>query len=188
MRPSTALPFLLLGLLLAVEMRSGWRGRRAALERDNGSFWVVHLGCLTALTLAFTLSRFRPFGLATRLDVTAVVYGATTFAAGLLLRVWAIRTLGRYFTRDVRVTPDQPVVTAGPFGWIRHPSYTGLMLETIGIAIALRSSLSVLVVLLVAIPAIVYRVRVEERALYDTLGEPYERYARSVRRFVPFVV
>src|SRR5437773_11448726 len=53
--------------------------------------------------------------------------GLVLFVAGLILRWWAIITLGRFFTVDVAIEKDHELVERGPFRWVRHPSYTGVM-------------------------------------------------------------
>ena len=52
--------------------------------------------------------------------------------AGLVLRGWSFKTLGEYFTFTVMVSSDQPVITAGPYRLLRHPSYTGILLACAG--------------------------------------------------------
>jgi protein-S-isoprenylcysteine O-methyltransferase Ste14 len=98
-----------------------------------------------------------------------------------------VLVLGRFFTTDVRVHAGQAVVDTGPYRWVRHPSYTGLLITLAGIGLALGNwgALAALVVL----PAIglVVRIRVEERALREALGEPYRRFADSRARLLPGV-
>ncbi|HEY4257482.1 MAG TPA: isoprenylcysteine carboxylmethyltransferase family protein [Candidatus Udaeobacter sp.] len=54
--------------------------------------------------------------------------GVVLFVTGLLLRWWAIITLGRFFTVDVTIEKDHELVERGPFRMLRHPSYTGVLL------------------------------------------------------------
>ena len=65
------------------------------------------------------------------------VLGVAVMASGLVIRAWAIVLLGRFFTNDVRVRPGQTVIDTGPYRWVRHPSYTGLILILIGSRLAL---------------------------------------------------
>ena len=69
----------------------------------------------------------------------AVVTGTVLVAGGLALRLWAIRTLGRWFTSTVMVQDGQTVVESGPYRVLRHPSYTGALLTALGVTIALAS-------------------------------------------------
>jgi protein-S-isoprenylcysteine O-methyltransferase Ste14 len=106
---------------------------------------------------------------------------------GVGLRQWAVWTLGRFFTVEVRVAPDQTVVDDGPYRWVRHPSYTGLLLSLVGLGLALGNWLSVLALAIVPSVGLVIRIRVEERELLVALGDPYREYAARHRRLVPGV-
>jgi protein-S-isoprenylcysteine O-methyltransferase Ste14 len=115
------------------------------------------------------------------------VAGVVLFAAGLVFRWWAIVTLGRFFTVDVTIEKDHELVERGPFRWVRHPSYTGVLLAFVGWALTLRNWLSFLVVLVPIFVAFVRRMNVEERALGTALGENYGDYMRRTKRLVPFL-
>jgi len=113
--------------------------------------------------------------------------GAFLTIGGTLFRQWAIRTLGQYFTRSVRVSADQTVVQDGPYRWVRHPSYTGGMLAAIGVGLALGNAVSLGCLLAAVVFGFGYRIHVEEKALVDALGEPYRAYRARTKRLIPFV-
>lgn len=113
--------------------------------------------------------------------------GVGVFVVGLVLRRWAIRHLGRFFTVDVAIASDHRVISDGPFRYIRHPSYTGLLLEFAGIGLALGSVSGWLVMMIPIFLALAYRVRIEEAALSEALGEPYLAYRQRTKKFVPGV-
>jgi protein-S-isoprenylcysteine O-methyltransferase Ste14 len=79
------------------------------------------------------------------------------------------------------------VVTSGPYRWIRHPSYTGALLTLLGILVCCLNWLSFFALLL-AIAGYAYRIRVEEAALAEGLGDAYRDYMRRTRRLIPFIV
>jgi protein-S-isoprenylcysteine O-methyltransferase Ste14 len=85
----------------------------------------------------------------------------------------------------LRVVDEQTVVDRGPYRWVRHPSYTGLLLTLVGLGLALGNWLSVLTLVVLPVAGLVVRIRVEERALLGALGEPYREYAGRHRRLVP---
>src|SRR6202043_1221299 len=102
--------------------------------------------------------------------------GAVTFGVGLAiiwagvgLRWWSFRTLGRYFTIDVMTSADQPVITTGPYRIVRHPSYAGLLLIFAGIGIMSANWLSLAAMILLPLVGLLNRIRVEEAALMATL-------------------
>jgi protein-S-isoprenylcysteine O-methyltransferase Ste14 len=106
-------------------------------------------------------------------------------AVGIFVRQWAILTLGRFFTADVRVHPDQTVVERGPYRWVRHPSYSGLLIFFVGFGLALSDWLSVIVLTILPAAGLFVRIRSEERALFAALGEDYRQYAATHRRLFP---
>lgn len=176
-------------VFVLAEQRIRWRSRRnrAGARRDSGSLLIIVVcigaGVGGAAALAGALT-------ATAIDVgrwPMVIAGALLMWLGLVLRQWAVRALGRFFTVDVRVAADQPVVDSGPFAWVRHPSYTGLMLTLVGFALALGNWLASIVAIVLPLIGVVARIRVEERVLLDGLGEPYRRYAAGRKRLVPHV-
>ena len=104
--------------------------------------------------------------------------------SGVALRQWAVWALGRFFTVVVRVDDTQQVVDRGPFRWVRHPSYTGLLLSCAGIGVAMGTWLSLAAMAVLPTAGVLVRIRVEERALLTSLAG-YREYARGRRRLVP---
>jgi protein-S-isoprenylcysteine O-methyltransferase Ste14 len=113
--------------------------------------------------------------------------GVGFFVTGLLLRWWAIITLGRFFTVDVTIEKDHELVECGPFRMVRHPSYTGVLLAFVGFALSLGNWAALLVILLPIGVAFIHRMNVEENALSGALGTQYTDYMRRTKRLVPFV-
>ena len=113
--------------------------------------------------------------------------GLIVVVAGLGLRVWAILTLGRFFTPSVQIQGGQRVVESGPYRYVRHPSYTGMLLALVGLGIALDDWLSLLVLALLPLTGILVRIRHEESVLLDALGDDYADYASRTSRLVPGV-
>jgi protein-S-isoprenylcysteine O-methyltransferase Ste14 len=113
--------------------------------------------------------------------------GLVLFWCGIALRLWSFRTLGRYFTFTVQTSGDQPVIVDGPYRLIRHPSYAGLLLAVIAVGLFVGNWLALVFLTLVVTRAFVYRIRVEERALMQNLGDGYRGYAATHKRLVPFI-
>lgn len=117
----------------------------------------------------------------------ALVVGVLLGWPGLLLRWWSFAALGRYFTLVLGTSPDQTVVTRGPYRFVRHPGYSGLLLVVLGCAFMVGNAVGVVGSTAVVLAALVHRIGIEERALTDALGESYKEFARSRARLVPFV-
>lgn len=113
----------------------------------------------------------------------AVVLGVAW--AGIALRLWSIVTLGRFFRGTVHIQHGHKVVDSGPYRWVRHPSYSGMLLAVLAFAVLFGNALSWLLFAVCILAAVLYRIRVEERMLLDALGEEYRAYAARRRRLVP---
>ena len=124
---------------------------------------------------------------AIRPPAVAFTIGLVILVAGLVLRGWSIKTLGSYFTAAVKVSTDQPVVSAGPYRVLRHPSYTGLLLAMTGVGLASANWVSLIGMTVLPLAGILWRIHAEERALLATLGDPYRAYAAQHKRLVPLV-
>ena len=117
-----------------------------------------------------------------------VAAGVALFAAGETLRLVAIRTLGRFFTINVRLHDGHQVIQHGIYRRVRHPAYTGLWLVNLGYITLFASVLGYGAYLLLGTPALWNRIRVEERALTEKLGDGYRAYMRRTKRLIPFVL
>ncbi|MGA7269475.1 MAG: isoprenylcysteine carboxylmethyltransferase family protein, partial [Acidimicrobiia bacterium] len=105
---------------------------------------------------------------------------------GIALRQWAVFTLGRYFTVVVRVSGTQRAIDRGPFRWVRHPSYTGLLLTLAGLGMAIGNWLSLASLIVLPSIGLAFRIRVEEAVLMSTL-KGYREYAEGRPRLIPWV-
>ena len=113
--------------------------------------------------------------------------GIFLMVIGILVRLWAMFILGRFFTLTVSVQKDQKVVDHGPYRFIRHPAYLGLFMIMIGIGLALCSWGGVLVILVMSGLALGYRIHIEEKVLVSEIGDDYIRYMKRTKRLIPFV-
>ena len=155
--------------------------------RDGGSHNFFRVGLSLALIAAALLTHFHPQGTLPYHRPTLFVLGIGLALAGLAVRRWAIHTLGRFFTVDVATFADQRVIDAPPYRRIRHPAYSGSILSLMGTTLMLGHWLGLLLVALAIVATFGYRVRLEERALLEALGEPYAAYMRRTKRFVPYL-
>lgn len=163
------------------------RSSDPAKTRDRGSYRLILTLLWIAVALDFALSFVLPQA-AIRWHRTWVFsLGILLMLAGLAFRFYAMSLLGRFFTYDVAVHAGQTIIEAGPYRYIRHPSYTGALITLIGLGLALGNWAGLLVLLTCMGIAYAYRMSVEEAALSTTLGEPYKQYMRRTRRLIPFL-
>jgi protein-S-isoprenylcysteine O-methyltransferase Ste14 len=176
----------LFGLFVLSEyaMRVRTRHNRTGKPAERWSLLVVVVTIGGGLFAAFRLAHRHATEIGTGRWVIFGL-GLALMAAGTFLRQWAVVTLGRFFTVEVRVQPDQTVVDRGPYRWVRHPSYTGMILFLVGVGLALTNWASLLVLALVPTAGLLVRIRSEERVLVASLGESYRVYAARRRRLLP---
>lgn len=158
-------------------------GSRHADLRGEVVFRLVFLTGILLLPLAESIAP----GAAIPGDPMAFVVGVVVAWLGLLLRWWSFLTLGRYFSFVLTTSPEQTIVDRGPYRVLRHPSYTGLLLAVLGCALMVGNWVGLVTSSVAVVAAIVYRIRIEERALTETIGERYRDFATSRARLVPFV-
>jgi protein-S-isoprenylcysteine O-methyltransferase len=169
-------------------VQSGIEGERGADSKDSGSLRVLLGGMGIAFLLAYPLAFVRAWWFPPGARMLLYAVGVAMIFLGSLLRRHCWRTLGEYFTGDVRARADQPVIRTGPYHLVRHPSYTAGMMMNIGIGLALGSWVSFVLLTIATIATYMFRVRVEERALLSAIGEPYRTYMKETKRFVPYIV
>jgi protein-S-isoprenylcysteine O-methyltransferase Ste14 len=112
--------------------------------------------------------------------------GVVLFAAGGALRLWPVVVLGPRFSGLVAIQPGHTLVTSGLYGVIRHPSYLGLLVNSLGLGLAFRSGVGVLLTALTLVP-VVARIHAEERLLRTQFGAEYDAYRARTSRLIPGV-
>jgi len=156
----------------------------SGVREDRGNRWVI-----AALSLLGVLAAFLP-ALTDRtefwtLDGDAIRWlGVVLFAAGGALRLWPVVVLGNRFSGLVAIQPGHTLVTSGAYGVIRHPSYLGLLVNSLGWALAFRAGVGVLITALI-IPVLLARIRAEERLLHSQFGAEYDAYRARTSRLIP---
>jgi protein-S-isoprenylcysteine O-methyltransferase Ste14 len=114
-----------------------------------------------------------------------VVAGLVLIVACIALRAWSIGTLGRFFQYAIQIQSGHTVVTSGPYRFVRHPSYTGLILGVTGYALACGDVWSLAAAAVLTGTGLTIRIRVEERQLRDSLGADYDEFAARRKRLIP---
>ena len=170
-------------LLLTMTRRSRSKTGTKQDRSTLGMIWLVIAISVTAGV--FVALNFRAAALPH--GAIFAIAGVVLFAAGLILRWWAIITLGRFFTVDVTIEKDHELVERGPFRVIRHPSYAGVLMAFVGFALSLCNWAALPVILVPIGAAFIHRMNVEEDALSRALGPRYANYIKRTKRLVPFV-
>ena len=154
---------------------------------DRGSLRLIWIVICCSLFAAYYVSYSLPgcnFG---ALAAPAQILGIFLFAAGLALRWYAIIYLGRFFTVNVAIAADHRLIDGGPYRHLRHPSYTGALTAFLGLGLCIGSWLSIALILVPISSVFLWRIRVEEAALLQGLGDQYRRYMSRTKRLIPGV-
>jgi protein-S-isoprenylcysteine O-methyltransferase Ste14 len=186
-RPVALMLWLLINLLsFALEFIQWQEHRTEATKSDKGGYALLLTGAAIGLAVLASAPALAP---AAAIPPTFVAFavGMAMYLAGFGMRRWSEMTLGRYFTFTVMTSPDQPVITTGPYRFVRHPGYTGVLLIVIGSGLLAGNWIGLAGwTLLVALP-LLYRIHVEENALLAALGDRYGVYAADHKRLVPLI-
>lgn len=107
--------------------------------------------------------------------------------AGLVLRFMAIKTLGKFFTTQVTIHDGHRLIKAGPYRYVRHPAYTGLLIAFAGAGLAMGDLVALALLTLVPLFAINYRITLEEKLLLGEFGSMYQDYCRQTKKLIPWL-
>jgi protein-S-isoprenylcysteine O-methyltransferase Ste14 len=180
--PFVALVVILLALSVAASFAGG--NVSAGVREARGNRWVilvfVIIGFLNAYLPAYTDRR----ELWTIDGDTIRWIGVALFAVGGALRIWPVFVLGHRFSGLVAIQPEHALVTSGIYGVILHPSYLGLLINSLGWSLAFRSGVGVLLTVLL-IPPLLARIDAEENLLHSEFGDDYNAYRSHTWRLIP---
>jgi protein-S-isoprenylcysteine O-methyltransferase Ste14 len=154
--------------------------------QDRGSMLLVWITIFASITASQWIRAIVP---------AAHLHGADwlkplslgLFLAGLAIRHIAIFTLGKAFSVNVAIRPEQTVQRTGIYRFVRHPSYLGMLVIFLAVGLETRNWASLLAVLIPTTCALLYRIHVEEAALLNHFGPDYATYADETKRLIPGV-
>jgi protein-S-isoprenylcysteine O-methyltransferase Ste14 len=170
-----------------------WNGEPASAAASTGAA-LASIGAVLLIVVASVVAGVGgAFAIAGDVHAAAIpdgrwvlfVAGLLLMGSGIVIRQWAVTVLGPFFTTDVRIRAGQTIVERGPYRWVRHPAYSGLIVTFVGVGLALGNWAALAILLVVPTAGLLVRIQFEERALLDGLGEPYRRFAESRPRLFP---
>jgi protein-S-isoprenylcysteine O-methyltransferase Ste14 len=187
------LPVIELGwaLMEVAEFVRGRRSRhwpgRGATARQRGYGVAIGVSALVATVTMYLAPSAIPAA-AIRPGGAAFAVGVAIVLAGLGLRWWSFRALGgQYYNFAIAVSPDQAVVTSGPYRLLRHPGHAGFLLACMGFGLTSANWVAMAAATLLPLAILIWRIHVEENALITVLGDRYRCYASGHRRLVPLI-
>jgi protein-S-isoprenylcysteine O-methyltransferase Ste14 len=157
------------------------RGTLAGQQQMRWSFYAFFI--LHAVIIAGSLAEFL-FARRT-LYWPATGVGLVMYAASLVVRNVAIRTLGRFWSLQVEIRSEHQLVREGIYNFVRHPAYLAIVLEVLSIPLTVNAWWTALFAAATYIPLLLLRLRVEEHALVEKFGDVYRAYQREVGALWP---
>ena len=182
--PDFALPLIAVAILYLARMVE-LRTRRDLVAGPVRERWSLRLFLLVGTAvwvgaiLEYCMRGVRP-------DWPWLAAGVGCGVASFAIRRRAIAALGRYWSLHVEIREEQPFVKEGPFRWMRHPTYFSMLLELLAVAILLKALVVLCFIPILYLPALAYRLHLEEPALIAKFGDAYREYMRATPAFLPY--
>ncbi len=110
--------------------------------------------------------------------------GIAITAAGLAFAIWARAYLGTNWSGAVTVKVGHQLIRTGPYRWVRHPIYSGMILAMLGTAIA-RHQVRGLVAIVLLYAGFKIKSKIEERTMTNTFGSEYDQYSQETGAIIP---
>lgn len=167
-----------------------WKVKRSSdssMARDKGSLGLIAILWWVGIAMDLSFSLFLPQAAITWKRTSLFFVGIFLMLLGTALRWYSATVLGKYFTFDVAIQGGQALIEAGPYRYIRHPSYSGALLSLLGFGLALGNWLGLAAGLACLGVAYAYRIPIEEAALASALGDTYRQYMKRTWRLVPYL-
>ncbi|MBG9378147.1 isoprenylcysteine carboxylmethyltransferase family protein [Panacibacter sp. DH6] len=169
-------------ILLNRLVRSGKGDNQKVDSNTERYLWIV-IAIAVTLGVYVSFITYQPIVLLNNFSYV----GMALMIAGILLRIIAIKQLGKYFTVDVTIRQEHQLMQSGLYKHVRHPSYTGVLLAFLGLGITFNNWYSLLIIFIPVFSVFVIRMSTEEKALLAQFGEAYKNYINNTKRLLPFI-
>ena len=162
-----------------------WLASASSSKESIRSGWRTRLTGVSAVAVFVIAGVLRGGSLAVHSLILAAI-GAFLFACGIALAVWARLHLGRNWGMPMTQRAEPELVTSGPYRFVRHPIYTGLLTALLGTALV--NNLLGVIVVAVLVAYFYYCGIVEERNLTATFPKAYPEYRSRTKMLIPFLL
>ena len=174
--------WLLSEIILNRWLRSGKSDKQSS---DKNTLLLLWVSIVISITIGVFVSKTSSFPIDTSEQLPSI--GLTVIIIGTIIRLVAIKQLGRFFTVDVTIRENHQLLQNGLYKLVRHPSYTGSLLSFLGLGLSLNNWLSLSIVFLPTLFTFIYRINIEEKALTEQFGKQYLDYMAKAKRLIPFM-
>lgn len=172
--------------LLQLRQKGGgvWTSRRGRSYEEGAADALFVVGVILDLT-APLLALAGQVPLAPFAGAAASIIGAAVFLAAIVVALWSQRVMGPAWRTGIDPAADDPLITSGPFRWVRHPIYTSMLTASLAVALIAPTVLAPLALVVCFLGLELQTRRIEEPHLLAHHGEAYGRYASRAGRFLP---
>jgi protein-S-isoprenylcysteine O-methyltransferase Ste14 len=162
-----------------------WLASATISKQSVSGGWRTRLTGASAIGVFLIAGVLHDRGLAVHSVILGAI-GAVLFACGIAFAVWARLHLGRNWGMPMTQRAEPELVTSGPYRFVRHPIYSGLLIALLGTALV--NNLIGLIVVAVLIAYFYYCGTVEERNLVTTFPKAYPEYRSKTKMLIPFLL
>jgi protein-S-isoprenylcysteine O-methyltransferase Ste14 len=156
-------------------------------RRDRGSIIGFALqGLSYAIVWALHREAFTPFISASKpMKITASAFAILAAVGSVLLIMAAVKTLGKEWSVTARLVEGHKLATSGPYAYVRHPIYAGMLGMLLATGLAISHWMALLAALAIFLMGTLIRIRREEKLLREAFGQEFDDYSRRVPAIVP---
>ncbi|MCX6137820.1 MAG: isoprenylcysteine carboxylmethyltransferase family protein [Ignavibacteriales bacterium] len=154
---------------------------------DKGSLRLLWFAIIVSIGVAVTL-QWQPMTVFQISRSLVDVVALCLLSGGFIVRWISIITLGRMFTVNVAIQEKHHLVQSGMYKYVRHPSYTGMLIEFLGLSVYFGTWICLAVVMVPITIALLYRIHCEEMVLAKEFGKQFEEYKAHTKAILPGIV
>jgi len=170
-------------VLFSIYWEVAAKGAAKAQSSESSASRAFHV-FLTNAALLLEIAWIRGVGRFLPVSVLIMSAGLAVEAIGLFMAIWARRHLGRNWSGEISIKEDHQLIRSGPYKWLRHPIYTGILVMYVGTALVTGEWLAILGLAMVTF-AYWRKIRLEEANLNTAFGADYDAYRRETWALVP---
>lgn len=172
-------------VLFATQPRLSITESKLKKATDRNTIWLIII--VSGIGQIASLVEWAYFPTNNKFNNSWILIGGFLLVAGTLFRLYAIKVLGKYFSATVQIKDEHKIITAGPYKFLRHPSYTGAYFAMLGSAILMHSIIGILIFGIGMLVVYHLRIKTEEQTLTNQFGILYKLYASRTYKMFPLV-
>jgi len=156
-------------------------------QRDKGTYWLISLFWYLTVILSIIDANYTHW---TTIDIPIKGLrwlGIPLITIGIFVRIMARQSLKQQYSAIVKTTENHKLITTGIYRRLRHPAYLGILMLILGIPLSSWSMLGLGIAIMSGIPAILYRIKIEEIFLNKVFGLKYKDYSKDTWKLIPYL-